>query len=79
MPHSLGEPEQFSSLRRLDLSLNDFVYKPQLVSTLLARCDVAGLGSSASIDCEGLPPYSCQAFGPGRYVVNIDKPTLCVK
>ena len=62
-----------SLLEHIDLSLNEFKY-PQptaLFDAVLGRC-------RRGIDCIGLPPQSCLAFG-AEYSVRTDLPERCVE
>ena len=70
-------------LTDIDLSANDFDYEASeaLLDDLLPVCQATG----REMNCDGLPPFVCDAFGPqgedetGYYMVSISNSNGCVR
>ena len=66
---------ELSSLEHLQIEYNDFEYHSTgPTAALLYRCRRLLNG----IDCAGLPPHSCHAFGD-KYRVRTDEPGQCIR
>lgn len=59
-------PEGYAPLRRLHLPDNSLTIPHDVDLRRIAQA------CAHKIDCLGLPPVSCSAFGPGRFVADLD-------